>query len=147
MEIKTIQQGDPLWDETAAYAAHCSWRAGAALAHKMALNDFLGWERVFVAADEKGPGGFCTLTAHDELPPEMAFSPFIGFVFVDERCRGQRLSGQLIEAALRYAASLGYQTVYIMSGEKGLYEKYGFIKLGEYQTIYGTTDQLFHIRL
>ena len=30
-----------------------------------------------------------------------------------------------------------------MSGEVGLYEKYGFEKLGDYATIYGTTDQLF----
>lgn len=30
-----------------------------------------------------------------------------------------------------------------MSGEVGLYEKYGFEKLGDNATIYGTTDQLF----
>ena len=31
-----------------------------------------------------------------------------------------------------------------MSGEHGLYEKYGFEKIGEYRTIFGTTDQLFY---
>ena len=30
-----------------------------------------------------------------------------------------------------------------MSGEIGLYEKYGFVKLGDYETIYGSVDQLF----
>ena len=49
----------------------------------------------------------------------------------------------MIEAALRYAGSIGYETVYLMSGERGLYEKYGFTKLGDYDTIHGTRDQLF----
>ena len=66
-----------------------------------------------------------------------------GFVFVDEGRRGNRISQGMIEAALRYAGSIGYETVYLMSGERGLYEKYGFTKLGDYDTIYGTRDQLF----
>ncbi len=28
-------------------------------------------------------------------------------------------------------------------GEQGLYEKYGFVKIGDFKTIYGTEDQLF----
>ena len=35
------------------------------------------------------------------------------------------------------------QMIYIMSGEIGLYEKYGFVKLGDYKTVYGSVDQLF----
>ena len=53
----------------------------------------------------------------------------------------------MIQQTLSYAKSIGYRTVYIMSGEHGLYEKYGFKKLGDFQTIYGTTDQLFYIDL
>lgn len=37
----------------------------------------------------------------------------------------------MIVAALDYAESRGYKTVYLMSGEQGLYEKYGFEKIGE----------------
>lgn len=37
---------------------------------------------------------------------------------------------------------IGYEKVYIMSGEIGLYEKYRFVKLGDYETIYGSIDQL-----
>lgn len=146
-EIVQMALGHPLWNKTLAYARSCPWRAGAVLAQKMEQNDFLPWERVIVAVEEGCILAYCTLTERDELPDEYSFSPFIGFVFVDENHRGKRLSGQLIASALRYAASLGYRTVYIMSGEVGLYEKYGFEKLGEYRTIYGTIDQLFHIRL
>ena len=50
---------------------------------------------------------------------------------------------KMIEQACCYAKEPGYSKVFIMSGEKGLYEKYGFKKLGDYKTVYGTTDQLF----
>lgn len=147
MEFRTLQHGDPLWDTTITFAAGCSWRAGAALAAKMRANDFLPWERVFVAVEGGQIAGYCTLTEKDELPPEHGFTPFIGFVFVDEQWRGQRLSEKLIGQALRYAGALGYRKAYIMSGEQGLYEKYGFQKLGDYRTIYGSIDQLFSIDL
>ena len=87
--------------------------------------------------------GFCTFVEKDELPDEYPFTPFIGFVFVDEPYRGRRLSERMIQSAVSYAREQGYEKIYVMSGEIGLYEKYGFIKLGDYQTIYGSIDQLF----
>ena len=51
----------------------------------------------------------------------------------------------MILTVLGYAASAGFEKVYLMSGEVGLYEKYGFEKMGEYDTIYGEKDQLFVI--
>lgn len=145
MTIEPIRQGHPLWEKTAEFAQNCSWKAGMFLAEKMRRNGFLDWERVIIAAVQNEIAGFCTFTEKDELPADSGFSPFIGFVFVDERYRGNRLSGQMIRSALRYAGEIGYQTVYLLSGEQGLYEKYGFEKIGEYETIYGTTDQLFQI--
>ena len=47
------------------------------------------------------------------------------------------------QSAILYARELGYEKVYILSGEIGLYEKYGFEKLGDYKTIFGSIDQLF----
>ena len=49
----------------------------------------------------------------------------------------------MINGACKYARGLGYEAVYIMSGEQSLYEKYGFEKIGEFETIYGDVDQLF----
>lgn len=62
---------------------------------------------------------------------------------MDEKYRGKRLSEKMIQSIISYAKGLDYEKIYIMSGEIGLYEKYGFIKMGDYKTIYGTTDQLF----
>ncbi len=145
MEIQLIQKGHPLWEKTACFAESCSWRAGAFLAERTRENRFQPWERVIIALDGGQIAGFCTLTEKDELPDDAPFSPFIGFVFVDEQYRGNRLSEQMIRSALSYAKESGCQAVYIVSGEQGLYEKYGFEKTGDYETIYGTAEQLFQI--
>lgn len=143
MEIELIRQGHPLWERTAAFARGSSWKAGPYLAGMMERNAFQDWERVAVAMDGEHPAGYCVFAEKDELPEEYGFSPFIGFVYVDEKYRGRRISEQMIREVLRYAGTLGFRNVYLMSSEHGLYEKYGFEKIGEYRTIFGTTDQLF----
>ena len=124
VEIYSMTQGHYYWNETLTLAAKCSWKAGPYLAEKMKNNEFAEWERVFAACVDGKVEGFCTLTEKDELPSKYEFTPFIGFVFVD-------------------AHALGYEKIYIMSGEIGFYEKYGFTKLGNYETVYGSIDQLF----
>lgn len=143
MMIEILTPVHPLWQKTTSFAESCSWRAGTALAQKMRENDFADNERVFIAIENDEIAGFCTFANKDELPPQYDFTPFIGFLFVDEKYRGHRLSGKLIDAACSLAKEQGFSKIYIMSGEVGLYEKYGFEKLGDYATIYGTTDQLF----
>lgn len=142
-QIHIMQKGDSFWDKTIALAEKCTWRAGAALAEKMRKNDFSDTERVAAAVVDGEAAGFCTFALADEISAEYGFTPFCGFVFVDEEHRGKRLSEKMIDAVSDYAASLGYEKLYIMSGETGLYEKYGFTRLGDYMTIYGTTDGLF----
>ena len=143
MRIQLIKQGHPLWEKTALYAMNCTWNAGSVLAEKMIKNDFQNWERVIVATEEKEVVAYCTILEGDELPEQYGYTPFIGFVFVDEKYRGKRISEQMIDQAIGYAKGLGYRKLFIMSGEQGLYKKYGFEKIGDYKTIYGTTDQLF----
>ena len=143
MNILLISQEHPLWEKTAESAQNCSWKAGQFLAERMRKNDFLDWERVIIAADHEQIAGFCTLTEKDELPDDASFSPFIGFVFVGEPYRGNRLSGQMIRAALGYAKEIGYPSVYIVSGEQGLYEKYGFKYLKDMKSIYGGFARIY----
>ena len=133
----------PDWEALAAYAEHCPWRAGPYLAREMRKGSFTGWERVAALYVEDRIAGFCNFTAHDELPPEYGFSPFIGFVYVEPEQRGHRYSQRLLTAVERYAASCSFARIYLMSGEKGLYEKYGYTPIGEYPTIFDTKDQLF----
>lgn len=143
MKIYEIAYEHSLWQETIEFAENCSWKAGKFLATLMKENRFLDRERVFVACVEEKIVGYCTFAQKDELPEKYDFSPFIGFVFVDEKYRGNRISEQMINSVIAYAVKLGFEKVYIMSGEHGLYEKYGFEKIGDFETIYNTVDQLF----
>lgn len=143
IEIYSMTQRHKNWNETISLAEKCSWKAGSCLAEKMKNNEFAEWERVFAASVDEKVVGFCTLVERDELSSKYEFTPFIGFVFVDEQYRGKRLSELMLKSATSYACALGYKKIYIMSGEIGLYEKYGFKKLGNFETIYDTVDQLF----
>ena len=147
MEIYAMTNTHEKWEITAAFAEKCSWGAGKHLAELMRSNFFGDWERVFAAFENGRPVGFCTLTEKDELAPKYPYTPLIGFVFVDEAFRGKRISEKMIKTVLEYAKGIGYDKVYIMSGEKGLYEKYGFSPMGEYETIYGNYEQLSAIDL
>lgn len=143
-EIFALTAGDPRWEAAAAFADGSAWRAGPYLAREMRAGHFHDWERVFVAYAEGAIAGYCVFAEKDELPEAYGLSPFIGFVYVDPLHRGHRLSQALLDSAVRYAGKCGFDRVYLMSGEKGLYEKYGFIGLGEYPNVWGTADQLFY---
>lgn len=145
MEIYDMTAEHERWGDVAEFAEKCSWKAGKVLAEKMRNGGFKGWERVFAAFDGGKPVGFCTFTETDTLPPKYLYKPFIGFVYVDDMHRGQRISEQMIEAVRHYSRINGYGRIYLTSSEKGLYEKYGFVKLGDYKTIYGMVEQLFCI--
>lgn len=147
LEIFVMTQEHELWNDTITFAENCSWKAGPYLAQLMKQNKFLEWERVFAACEDGEVVGYCTFVEKDELPDTYDFTPFIGFVFVDEKYRGKRISEKLIDSVVRYAGEIGYDTIYIMSGEQGLYEKYGFEKIGDYKTIYDSVDQLFKRRV
>ena len=106
MEIQLICQGHPLWEKTTAFARGSSWSAGPYLARMMEKNVFRDWERVVVAMDGDRPAGYCVFAEKDELPEEYGFSPFIGFVYVDEKYRGRRISEEMIREVMRYAGGL-----------------------------------------
>ena len=143
MKILEISHDDPeLWERIAVYAENCSWGAGRNLARDMRMGKFTEWERVFAAMDGERPAGFCTLAKTDCIP-DKDITPFIGYVFVGEEYRGRRLSGLLTAEACRTAADLGFPVVYLVSGEIGLYEKYGFEKIGDRMASYGKMAQVF----
>jgi GNAT superfamily N-acetyltransferase len=107
MDIQPIKYGHPLWSETIRYARNCSWKAGPILAEKMRKNDFQNWERVIVAAEERKIVAFCTICERDELPDQYDYTPFIGFVFVDEKYRGMKVGTQLYNYAKMIARTNG----------------------------------------
>ena len=144
MDVKRLQYGSPLWKTVTQYAMNCSWKAGPSLARLMRDGGFSGWESVFAMICGDDIAGFCTLAKKDCIP-NVEYTPYIGYVFVGEAFRGQRISQRMICCALEYAKSIGFSKVYLVSGEQGLYEKYGFVKLEERADTWGRLEQIFYI--
>ena len=142
MQIVALRYGDALWTQASEYARDCSWRAGKKLSQLMDINGFSDYERVFVALSKGRIAGFCTLTKTDCIP-DVTYAPYIGFVFVDEQYRGNRISEKLCLSALQYAKLAGFDKVYLVSGEVNLYEKYGFVKIDERLSNWGAMQSIF----
>ena len=146
MEIRTLQFKDDLWDSVIQYAKNCLWKAGPYLSTLMLENGFTEWERVFVASEGVNIAGYCTIVKKDCIP-DVSYTPYISHVFVGEEFRGQRLSEQMIKFVLTYAKHIGFKEVFLVSGEKGLYEKYGFTKIDDKKDFWGNEEQIFHINI
>ena len=122
--------GSDLWGKLAEYADTCSWGAGKNLVKQMRANDFCDWERVFIALVDNCIAGYCTFAKKDCIP-NVPYTPYIGYMFVGEQYRGNRLSEKLINFVFRYAKEQGFDRVYLVSDQVNLYEKYGFIRIDE----------------
>lgn len=142
MQIKSLVYSDKLWPAVSEYAHNCSWGAGANLAIQMNERAFTDWERVFVALDGEQIAGYCTLAKIDCIP-NVPYTPYIGFMFVGEAYRGNRLSEKLISAALVYAKKIDFDSVYLVSDHINLYEKYGFVKVDEKMAPWGKIQTIF----
>ena len=143
MDIKVLTYDDDLWQSVSEYANNCSWQeTGAYLSNLMKNNEFSDWERVFVALINDHIAGYCTLSKNSKSFGD-AYSPNIGFVFVGEPYRGNRVSEKLCLFATEYAKSIGYNKAYLYSEHVNLYEKYGFLKIAEREAPWGAVQSIF----
>ena len=142
MQIKSTSSNYKLRQELIDYANNCSRAAWPILAQKMKENNFLERERIFVAIENEQIIWFCTFTKEDWIP-NCDYSPFVWFIFVDENYRWKRLSEQMINEIEKYAKSLNFGKLYIVSDHKWLYEKYWFEKCDEKVNDLGRVETIF----
>ena len=146
MNIHIIQKTDPLWLPVAGYADICSWDACARMAVFMREDKFSDWERILVAEENGDFMGFCAVLKSQGFPgPE--YEPLLKWLFVGEKYRGRRLSQQLIEAAAGYAKELGYGHIFLTTWHKGLYEKYGFVKIRDKGVRNGYSEGIYEKKI
>lgn len=142
MEFMTITSSDNIWDKVSEYAQNCSWNAGKSLSKNMSENVFTDWERVIVALHGQNIAGYCTVAKSDCIP-NVPYTPYIGYMFVDEKYRGHRLSQQLISYAMSYLQSLGFHQVFLVSDHENLYEKYGFKVIDRKMAPWGEIEKIY----
>lgn len=146
MKFTALSSSDNQWNEVSSYAEKCSWKAGTLLAQKMNNNEFSDWERVIVASENGNICGYCTIAKTDCIP-DVDYTPYIGFVFVDEKYRGNRLSEQLIRYSQRLLRESGFDRVHIVSDHINLYEKYGFQIIDQKNSPWGTMEKIYMQKL
>ena len=108
--------------------ADCDWAAGPYLYTLLKENRFHALcgetARVLLLVDGTKLASFCTYAEQDDIP-DTDLTPWMGFVYTHPDYRGRRLMGKLICRVKELARNHGYDTLYISTGETGLYEKYG----------------------
>ena len=106
----------------------CDWTAGPYLYSQIVDGSFHQiygeTARVLLLADGTKLASFCTYAERDDIP-DTELTPWLGFVYTHPDYRGRRLMGRLISRVKKLARDHGYDTLYIATGENGLYEKYG----------------------
>ena len=142
MTFELLTASSEKWSSLIQYAEACSWSAGKALAQAMKNNAFSDWERVLAALDGEKICGYCTIAKTDCIP-DVSYTPYIGFLFVDENCRGRRLSQQMIQFSMEYLKSLGFPAVYLVSDHENLYEKYGFRVIDRKKAFWGPLEKVY----
>ncbi len=141
--VELTNQDKKLWDKVSEYARKCSWQTtGEYLSDLMRINDFLEWERVFAVSIQEKIVGFCAFTKSSSVLGEK-YSPYIGFLFVEEEYRGNDLDKKLCFAVIRYARSIGFDRVYLYSDIKNYYERIGFQKIAEEDTPWGVRHSVY----
>lgn len=146
MDLKMITSLDETWERVKDYAKSCSWSAGKSLANAMANNLFTEWERVVIALDDQKICGYCTVTKTDCIP-DVHYTPYIGYLFVGEEYRGNRLSQTMIQYGMDYLHSIGFDRVHIVSDHENLYEKYGFEVVDRKTAPWGSVEKIYMKRL
>ena len=146
MQVEKITNKDFLRNILIEYASNCKREAWPVLADKMQNNIFLDWERIFVATEDDRIIWFCTFTKEDWIPG-CDYSPFVWFIFVDSSYRWKRISEKMIIAVQKYAKSLGFEKLYIVSDHKGLYEKYWFKKCDEMVDEMWRVESIFYRKI
>ncbi len=142
MKFRLIDSTDPFWQIAKNYAENCSWRAGKNLAFLMEENQFSDWEKVIVVTENEDICGFCTVQKNDCIP-DVPYTPYVSYIFVDQKYRGNRLSQLMIQYAERYLKNVGFSDIYLISDHENLYEKYGFVVIDRKVAPWGSVEKIY----
>jgi len=124
----------------------CDWGAGKFLYEIVTENKadkMLGsFHDVLLLIDGEELVSFCTLTEMDDVQPT-DLSPWVGFLYTFPERRGHRYAGILLDEAVRRAAEMGAEYVYLSTNHDGLYEKYGFEFFEVQKDVWGEDTKVY----
>jgi GNAT superfamily N-acetyltransferase len=144
-EIEKVDRGTPLAEELLHFIEECSWvEVKEHMANLVRNWEFSDWETMFVAKADGKIIGMASVMKEDYYPlPELY--PWVSCVFVEEKYRGLKISGKLIDFTNEYLKDQGFEKSYIPTPKEniGLYEHYGYSFDKEIVNYDGGVDLLY----
>lgn len=129
MEIIQIDINSPLKAKSALidYSRQCSWNVtGQYFADLLENNEFNSSEKIFALTHNDYVIGFAGLV-NESCIENSGLSPWLDFLFVDNKYRNQGFAKMMIEHILHTAKLNGIKIVYLCTAShEKMYEKFGF---------------------
>jgi predicted N-acetyltransferase YhbS len=85
----------------------------------------------------------CYALLTNDLVSRQDLWPWLGCVFIEERCRGRALGARLLAHGLSEAARIGFEKVYLNTDHDGYYEKYGWIRMEDGFNLAGERGRIY----
>ncbi len=144
MEIRQINHAERTGELAALirYARGCSWQGtGSYFADCLEDSEFDGDEKIVAAYDGEKIIGFAALVKESCIE-EADYSPWLDFLFVDERYRNKGIAKAMVEFLLCAALANNTEKVYLCTvSHKEMYEIFGFAIL--YSTKINGLDECY----
>lgn len=127
-KIVKVDTVDKLTGKLIEYARDCSFQGtGSYLSDLLSDNAFEDYEKVFAAIYDDEIIGFAALLKECDCVDNDCHSPWLDFLFVDEKYRNQHIGVALIKNVCDYALSIEFNSIYLCTvSHVGYYEKVGF---------------------
>ena len=124
------------------YAKNCSWQStGEYFAELIENNEFTDSEIVIGSYLGNKIVGFAALV-NDSVAENFNESPFLDFLFVEEKYRNRGIATKLVEKIIDYAREQ-YNIIYLVTvSHESFYKKLGFEVIGK-STVEGCIDECF----
>ena len=130
------------------YFKKCEWGAAKFLYELIdndTLNKTLGDNtKIIVLLDGENVVSFATYAKQDCIDDKSLY-PWIGFVYTDEKYRGNRYSEKVIEYITGLAKKDKYSSLFLATDHIGLYEKYGFKYIESRIDVYNEESRIYKI--
>ncbi|MDO4670365.1 MAG: GNAT family N-acetyltransferase [Aerococcus sp.] len=134
IQYQVITPQDEVWLTAAKKIGAVEWPAGGAIQKLMEQENWEDWERIIYVTDNETPNqtlvAFGAFLRQDPLM-KTEYTPFVSSVYVNPDYRKQGISLQVVKTIEHTALELGFSPVYILTRHVGLYEKRGYVQVGE----------------
>ena len=87
----------------------------------------------------------CYALLVNDLISRQDLLPWFACLFIEEHCRGQRLSNKMFAHAKNEILKMGYSQVYLTTDHDGFYEKFGWTRIEDGYNFLGTKSRIYKI--